>query len=175
MKSFFLSVGNTAGRSLPTVLAALSCGAARPVAGLDILHLSDTEPDSLLPSLVRDLNRDCPLFPSSFRYDAFRPQLPSLSELSSDPASAELIASLRGKGIPLSYKTDREAAEWAFASILDHPDALAPLYSWSGRIRSVLDGGEEVRISLLCDLCDPFSAGALFALIRYLQGAFPDE
>ena len=175
MKSFFLSVGNTAGRSLPTVLAALSCGAARPVAGLDILHLSDTEPDSLLQSLVRDLNRDCPLFPSSFRYDAFRPQLPSLSELSSDPASAELIASLRGKGIPLSYKTDREAAEWAFASILDHPDALAPLYSWSGRIRSVLDGGEEVRISLLCDLCDPFSAGALFALIRYLQGAFPDE
>ena len=175
MKSFFLPIGNAAGKSLPTILAALSCGAARRVSGLDILHICNAEPESMLPSLVQDLNGDCPLFYSSFQFLAFRPQLPSLSELSSDPASSALIGALRGKGIPLSYKTDREAVEWAFASLLDCPDPSSPLVDWTDRIRASLETGEEVRICLLCDLCDPFSAGAAFALIRHLRGVVSDN
>ena len=171
MKSFLLPVGNAAGQSLPTVLATLSCGAARPVAGLDILHICDAEPEKMIPALVRDLSGSCPLFLSSFRFDSFRPQLPSLRELSSDPASSALIGALRGKGIPLSYKTDREAVEWAFASLLGSPESLAPLMDWAARIRSALDAGDEVRVSLLCDLCDPFSAGAVVAILRWLRGA----
>ena len=169
LKSFFLPIGYTAGQSLPTIFASLSCGAARPVSGLDILHICDAEPESMLPPLVQDLNGDCPLFASSFRFAAFRPQLPSLSGLASDPASSALIGALRGKGIPLSYKTDREAVEWAFASLLDHPDSLAPLTDWTARICSALEADEEVRICLLCDLCDPFSAGAVFAFLRFLH------
>ena len=167
LKSFFLPVGNAAGQSLPTILASLSCGAARPVSGLDILHICDAEPENMLSALVQDLNRDCPLFASSFRFSAFRPQFPSLSKLTSDPATSALIGALRGKGIPLSYKTDREAVEWAFASLLDHPDSLAPLADWTARIRTALDAGDEARIVILCDLCDPFSAGAVFALLRF--------
>ena len=170
MKSFFLPIGSAAGQSLPTVLASLSCGAARRVSSLDILQICDAEPESMLPSLVRDLNGGCPLFYSSFHFLAFRPQLPSLSELSSDPASCALIGALRGKGIPLSYKTDREAVEWAFASLLDHSDSLLPLMDWTDRIRSSMENGEEVRICLLYDLCDPFSAGAAFTLLRFLRG-----
>ena len=169
LKSFFLPVGNAPGRALPTVLSSLSCGAALPVTGLDILQISDADPDGMLPALVRDLNRDCPLFPSSFRFEAFRPQLPSLAQLSSDPASSALIGALRGKGLPLSYKTDREAVVWAFSALLDRGDGFPPLSDWAGRIRSALDSGEKVRISLLCDLCDPYSAGAVFALVRYLN------
>ena len=179
MKSFFLPVGHAAGLSLPTVLASLSCGAARAVADLDILHICDAEPESLLPALVRDLNSDCPLFASSFRFEAFRPQLPSVTELSSDPSSSALIGALRGKGVPLSYKTDREAVEWAFASLLDSPDSLAPFSDWAGRIRSAVNAGKEedkkVRVCLLCDLCDPFSAGAVFAILRNLHETVPDD
>ena len=50
MKSFLIPVGQRAGASLPTVLAALSCGAAVPVAGLDIFHITDSDPDPLIPS-----------------------------------------------------------------------------------------------------------------------------
>ena len=175
MKPFFLPVGHAAGQSLPAVLASLSCGAACPVADLDILHICDTEPDSTLPALVRDLNGSCPLFSSSFRFDAFSPRLPSLADLSSDPATALLIGALRGKGIPLSYKTDREAVEWAFAALLSDPAALLPLREWIARIQSALNHGEEVRISLLCDLCDPFSAGAAFALLRHMHGVLSGE
>ena len=86
MKSFLLPVGRIAGTSLTTALSALSCGAAFPVSGLDILHISEEEPDTLLPMLVEDLNRahsllSAPdndvLFPSSFLFDAFRLRFPA--------------------------------------------------------------------------------------------------
>ena len=175
MKSFFLPIGNAAGRALPTISASLSCGAARPVTGLDIFYIADRDPDPLISAFVEDLNTDCPLFPSSFRFAAFRPQLPSLADLSSDPASSALIGALRGKGMPLSYKTDREAVEWAFSALLSHQD-FSPLFTdWIGRIRSAEDAGEEVRLCLLCDLCDPFSAGAAFALLRHLRSCVSGE
>ena len=94
MKSFFLPVGYAAGQALATILTSLSCGAARPVSDLDICHICDREPDSLIPALVGDLNTDCPLFPSSFRFIAFHPRLPSLSDLSSDSDSSALIGAL---------------------------------------------------------------------------------
>jgi len=168
LKSFFLPVGYAAGQALPTILTSLSCGAARPVSDLDICHICDREPGSLIPALVGDLNTDCPLFPSSFRFIAFHPRLPSLSDLSDSDSSA-LIGALRGKGIPLSYKTDREAVEWAFSSMLSRPESLVPLNDWVNRILAVTDSDEEARICLLSDLCDPFSAGAVFALLRYLR------
>ena len=175
MKSFFLPIGNAAGRALPTIFASLSCGAARPVTDLDIFYIADRESDPLISAFVEDLNTDCPLFPSSFRFDVFRPQLPSLADLSSDPASSALIGALRGKGMPLSYKTDREAVEWTFSALLSHQD-FSPLFAnWIGRIRSAEDAGEEVRLCLLCDLCDPFSAGAAFALLRHLRSCVSGE
>ena len=102
---------------------------------------------------------------------AFEP----LADLSSDPASSALIGALRGKGMPLSYKTDREAVEWAFSALLSRQD-FSPLFAdWIGRIRSAEDAGEEVRLCLLCDLCDPFSAGAAFALLRHLRSCVSGE
>ena len=171
MKSFFLPVGHAAGLSLPTVLASLSCGAARAVADLDILHICDAEPESLLPALVRDLNSDCPLFASSFRFEAFRPQLPSVTQLSSDPSSSALVGALRGKGVPLSYKTDREAVEWAFSSLLYDKEnkSVSPFLNWISRIHDFLSCGEQFRIAVCCDLCDPFSAGVAFVITRYLS------
>ena len=180
MKSFLIPVGQRAGASLPTVLAALSCGAAVPVAGLDIFHITDSDPDPLIPSLAADMNRmhsllkhgdNVSLFPSSFAYQSFRPQLPSVLSLSEDPSSAALLAALRGKGIPLSYKTDREAVEWAFSVLLTAgpDDASAPMRTWFEKIRSCVSGSEEYRVGVLCDPADPFSSGAAFALLRWLS------
>ena len=180
MKSFLLPVGRTAGASLPSVLSALSCGAALPVTGLDILHITDGEANPVLPPLIRDLNRmhemlqrpdNDTLFPSSFVYDFCRPVLPSVQSLSEDPASSALVGALRGRGIPLSYKTDREAVEWAFSLLLSRSpsNGLFSFSAWLQRISGCLASGEQVRIAVLCDLCDPFSAGAVFAILRYIR------
>ena len=179
MKPFLIPVGRAAGASLATVLSALSCGAALPVSGLDILHISDIDPDPVLPSLIHDLNQahdllsengNDALFPSSFVFDSIRPVLPSVRSLSESAPSAALLAALRGKGVPLSYKTDREAVEWAFSSLLSsEADSLAPLFSWFGRIPHA---DKEGRLVLLCDLCDPFSAGIAFSLLRFIHEKF---
>ena len=180
MKSFLIPVGQRAGASLPTLFSALSCGAAHPVTGLDIFHIADSESDPLIPSLAEDLNRmhtllkhgdNASLFPSSFVYQSFRPQLPSVLSLSADPSSAALLGALRGKGVPLSYKTDREAVEWAFSVLLssDPEGTTAPMRSWFEKISACVSSAEEYRVAILCDPADPFSAGASFALLRWLS------
>ena len=180
MKSFLIPVGQRAGASLPTLFSALSCGAALPVTGLDIFHIADSESDPLIPSLAEDLNRmhtllkhgdNASLFPSSFVYQSFRPQLPSVLSLSADPSSAALLGALRGKGVPLSYKTDREAVEWAFSVLLssDPEGTTAPMRSWFEKISACVSSAEEYRVAILCDPADPFSAGASFALLRWLS------
>lgn len=176
MKSFLLPVGRAAGASLATVVSALSCGAALPVSGLDIFWLTDTEEDPVLPALIDDLNQASSLlsetggdalFPSSFRFETLRPRLPSLRELCSSPAAEALLSALRGKGVPLSYKTDREAVEWAFSSLLsERGETLSGFFTWTDRIPASADEG---RVALLCDLCDPFSAGAAFSLLRFFR------
>ena len=180
LKSFFLPVGHTAGASLPTLVSAMSCGAALPVTGLDILHITDTDADPVLPPLIRDLNtahslllsenNRC-LFPSSFLYESFRPQLPSSLSLRENSSAAALLGALRGKGIPLSYKTDREAVEWSFSVLLSDPrsETAAPFFAWIRKIQNCLSSNETFRIAVCCDLTDPFSAGVAFAVLRFMS------
>ena len=181
MKSFLLPVGRCAGTSLPTLLSALSCGASVPVAGLDILHITDRQPDPILVPMIRDLNQAHNLFsradnrsffPSSFSYASYQPELPSITALSSDPASASLLAALRGKGVPLSYKTDREAVEWAFSAFLsafDENREKDAFRLFLDKISLSQSAGEKCRVAVLCDLNDPFSSGVAFALLRFLH------
>ena len=180
MKSFYLPVGHAAGVSLTTVVSAMSCGATLPVTGLDILHIADREPDPVLPPLIRDLNQahtmllhegNLSLFPSSFTYEAYRPHLPSARSLSEDVSSAALLSALRGKGVPLSYKSDREAVEWAFSALLTVPETSGadPFHAWIRKIQDCQSSGESFRIAVCCDLCDPFSAGVAFAALRFLS------
>ena len=180
LKSFLLPVGHYAGASLPTLLSALSCGAAAPVTGLEILHISDRQADPVLPPMIRDLNRahtlfdradNLSFFPSSFSYDSCRPDLPSVTGLSAHSATASLLSALRGKGVPLSYRTDREAVEWAFSAFLTDisPASSGALYEYLDKLRICCSAGDDYRVALLCDLCDPFSAGIAFALLRFFR------
>ena len=180
MKSFFLPIGQSAGASLTTVVSAMSCGAALPVTGLDIMYITDRDVDPVLPPLIRDLNQAdillshpdnrC-LFPSSFYFESFRPELPSVQSLSKDKPSEALLTALRGKGIPLSYKTDREAVEWAFSAMLSDAgsNAAAPFHTWIRKVLDCQSAGEAFRIAVSCDFSDPFSAGVAFAVLRYLS------
>ena len=180
LKSFFLPIGQIAGVSLTTVVSALSCGAALPVSELDILYITDHETDPVLPRLIRDLNQvnallfhsdNRSLFPSSFCFESFRPQFPSVQSLSEDPSSEALLSALRGKGIPLSYKTDREAVEWAFSVLLSDTGskAAAPFHTWIRKVLDCQSSDEAFRIAVSCDLTDPFSTGVSFAVLRYLS------
>ena len=164
----------------------MSCGATDPVTDLDILHITDREPDSVLPLLIEDLNSahillhhkdNHSLFPSSFRYESNRLHLPSARSLSEDASSAALLSALRGKGAPLSYKTDREAVEWAFSKLLADPadDSAASFHTWIRKIQDCHLSGTPFRIAVCCDLCDPFSAGIAYAALRFLKESFSPD
>ena len=124
MKPFLLSVGRSAGRALPTILASLSAGIALPVRDLDILEITDSPSDLPVSSLAEDMNLLCRffsgggssrLFPSSFRVSSDTVRLPSLRDIAAEPASEALLAVLRGRGIPLSFRTDGAAGPIASA------------------------------------------------------------
>ena len=172
---------------LPTIFTALSCGAAFPVPSLRVFSVvpsraNDADSQDLpeaasLASSFSQCHRlfgsgdgNAAFFPSSFTFDTCTPAFRSIRDLSADPDTALLIAALRGRGLPLSCQTDREAVEWCFADLLSRPEdpSVQALLSW---LDAVPAGTEEspVRLTLLADLCDPFAAGSAFALLSFLR------
>ena len=183
MKSYFLPIGEAAERALPTVFSALTCGITKEVPELFVLRILSSAPASLNDALIADLNECQRLFAGSggiaffrTRYTSvtMRPVLPPQRELAESGASGLLLAALRGKNMPLSYRTDREAVEWAFSSLLDaEADSVKPLLLLRDRLLREHAAGEELRITVLCNLPDAFSVGAAAAVLRFLRSAFP--
>lgn len=192
MNSCLLAVGPSAGRMLPTVFTALSCGAAFPVPSLKVFSLLPSRPGDPEPaepseaaslasafSACHDLlapEGDVSFFPSSFDYQGCALSFRSVRDLYADPDTALLVSALRGKGLPLSFQTDREAVEWCCADLLSRPEdpSIRPLIAWL----DALPAGREqdpLRLTLLADLCDPFAAGVLFALLAFLNKRFSGQ
>ena len=183
MSSFLLSIGRTAGFSLPVIFTALSCGAALPVPSLNVFSVSQTqdcseEPASLASSLsaCHRLFPDginCPAFQSDFSFSSCIPEFSDLRSLAADPDTSLLFDALRGKSLPFSYKMDREAVEWCFADLLSRPDnsSIQPFFSWLSCITAAEDH-LPVRLALLADLSDSFSGGVTLALLPFLRSYF---
>ncbi len=181
MSSYLLCIGSTACRSLPVMLTALSCGAASPVENLHVFCLASAGEDlSASASLAEDFSAchrlmepagESFLFPSSFTFDSCAPVFRSVQELSEDPDSALLLSALRGKGIPFSCQTDREAVEWSFADLLSRPEdpSVAPFVAWLRGLLETARTEESSRLICLADPCDPFAAGIFFALLPSLR------
>ena len=185
MKAFLLSIGKAAECALSTVFFALTGGVAQPVPSLDVLSLTQEDASAPYSALCDDLNAcheafsfpETPLlFPSSPVFSQASVALPSLERLTAHPSSRLLLSALRGAGAPLSYSSDREAVEWAFSSLLNGPESgeLSSYSAWKNRIAASL-AKEPVRVSLLCDLCDPFSAGLAFTCLRDLRKSLAGE
>ncbi len=187
MKTYLLSVGQAAERALPAVFTALSCGAAgrdeengsdAAPSSLDIFHITEADPNPVLEPMIRDFNECCRLFSvsgnpgffsCSFSFTWCKPELPPIRELYENAASSRLLGALRGAGVPLAYKTDREAVEWAFSAMLrsdPQAETLSALFAWLKKIGS--ESG-VCRLTLLGDLCDAFSGGILLALLSWLR------
>ena len=158
--------------------------AARAVDSLDMLQLSDREETREdLRSRLDDLNRCRTLFPgdesvpffgTSFDLDFWVPVLPESSALAESDEDALLLSALRGRGIPLSYRTDREAVEWAFSVLLSRGagDSCEPLHRFVSRIREAMLTGEHVHLAVLCDLAECFSAASALVLLPWLRSQF---
>ncbi len=183
MKSYFLPIGETAEAALPAVFSALSCGAAKEVPELTVLRVLSSAPSPVTESLTRDLQachrlmgeeQSLPFFRTALGVETVRPRLPDRSVLCGGDASSLLLSALRGPDMPLSLQHDREAVEWAFSALLSSDAEDAGVFlRLRDRMARELAAGEEVRILLLCNLCDGFSAGAAFALIRFLRAGVP--
>ena len=184
MSSFLVCVGEAAGRMLPDVVTAMSCGAAKSPEKLHIFALSSGHPDySETEALISGVSAcrsemlaggEPGLFPCDFSFSSCTPVFRSLKDLSADPEAYELISVLRGKGLPLSLLTDRDAVEWCFSDLLHRPDdpSIQPFISWIKYIKS--ENGTIPDVTIAADLSDPFSAGIALVLmngIRELAGA----
>ena len=181
MSNFLISIGNFPEQALPTVCSALSCGAAKHFSSLEIFHLSSRAVDKSLSSFVRSLSgfheflsengSDIPLFPTRFSFSSCTAVLPQYREFSSGGDPSLLLSALRGRNMPLSYKTDREAVEWAFSYLLtEKPNSSCEeLYHFVDRIQEALSEGGKVRLALLCDISDCFSAAAALVLLPWLR------
>ena len=185
MKAYFLPLGEAADRSLPAILAAFSCGAVREVPEVSMLRILPSAPDSLAGAMMEDINachrffagKDAfSLFRASFSSEVWQPELPERSRLIGNEASALLLSALRGENQPLSFRTDREAAEWALSALLEEGgDACAPLLRMKDEMALFLARGEDVRVMLLCDLTDGFAAGLACAVLRFCRRSFPEK
>ena len=184
MSSFLLSVGDAAGRSLPVVFTALSCGAALPVPSLSVFSLSRAqdscaEAEFLVSSIsaCRALSGEAGgfcVFPSGISFGSCVPLFRDLRNISGDPDTSLLFDALRGKGIPLSARLDRESAEWCFADLLSRPEdeSVQPFFSWLSGIAASPGREDPARLTILADLSDPFSSGVTLALLPFLRSFF---
>ncbi len=192
MKAFYLPLGNGAGRGLPRVLTAMSCGAARQTPEVSVLRIALNRPEDVADRLLADLNACHRLlggeeafafFRTEWRCGQWIPTLPERDALAEGEESRLLLQALRGDGVPFSFRTDREAAEWSMSALLDRMaeetsgsgDENAPFLSFLAEVQACLDAGEEVRILLACDLTEEDAAGMTLALLRFLRGRFPEN
>ena len=196
MKAYFLPLGAGADRSLPAMLAALSCGAAREVPSAAMLRVSGGASAPLADSMIADLNachrffegEDAfAFFRTAWSVSSWRPALPDRAELIRNENSRLLLAALRGENQPLAYRTDPEAVEWGLASLLEQVPgrsaeafsseasdsaALAPFVRFLSAVREDLSRGEDVRILLFAELTEGYAAGLALGLVRFLRDAF---
>ena len=182
-----LAVGDAAARSLPLVLTALSCGAARPVSSLSVFALCpgssvSSRPDfSEIESLASSFSAASrllkgsgspALFPAEISFQSAVPVFRDLRSASADANTSLLFDALRGKGLPFSFRSDPEVVQWSFADLLSRPEdpSVAPLFSWlSGLENAEISEGGKPRLAVLADPADPFAAGCLLALLPILQ------
>ena len=176
MKAYFLPLGTDADRGLPAVLTALACGAAREVPEVSMLRVLAAPTDSPADGMMADLNvcralfgrKDAfAFFRTSFSSSVWVPELPGREAFG--PGSGLLLSALRGKGLPLSFRTDREAVEWSLSALLEHPEDAPVFLSFLSQMENDLAAGEDVRVMLMSDLTDGFSAGMAAALLRFFR------
>lgn len=187
LSSFLLSVGHAAERSLPVIFTALSCGAALPVPSLDVLSISGN-PDSSAEALslassfsaCRRLMaepEDFPAFRTGISFNFWTPVFRDLRSFSGDSDTSLLFDALRGKGLPFSSQTDREAVEWCFADLLSRPEdpSVLPFFSWLSVAVASAEEKKPVRLTILADLSDPYASGITLALLSFLRAFFRER
>ena len=98
-------------------------------------------------------------FRTSFSSSVWVPELPGREAFG--PGSGLLLSALRGKGLPLSFRTDREAVDWSLSVLLEHP----------GEDISVLDltrSGDLIRSRTMEAFFPLISIAAIYFLLTVL-------
>ena len=203
MKAYFLPLGAGAEQALPPLLSAFSCGAARQPSSVAMLRIPARASGGWAGGLLEDLRachgflagrEEFAFFRTAWQDAVWLPALPERDALVEGEESRLLLSALRGEGVPFSFRTDREAAEWSMSALLESlsgpavppPEAErasspeealrdpAPFLRLLSSLEADLASGEEVRVLLLCDLAEGYAAGLALSLIRFLRARFPD-
>lgn len=163
---------------IPDAAAAIESLAAKSPEKLHIFAFSpENDPDETV-SVLRDYTAchnilfsagETAIFPCGFSFESCNPRFRTLRELSGDTDTSALISALRGKGLPISTATDREAVEWCFSDLLSRPQdpSILPFFDWLER--NLPEDTDDPRITLTADLTDPFSAGVALVLLHSLR------
>ncbi len=120
---------------------------------------------------------DFPVFRTGISFKSCTPVFRDLHHLTSDPETRLLFDALRGKGLPFSSVSDREAVEWFFAELLSRPEdpSIHPFISWLSGTASSSGDKRPVRLSVLADLSDPYAAGITLVLLPFIRDFFRDH
>ena len=99
---------------------------------MDIFQIDFRQTPDALSSLLEDYSachhllfrNDLPspvLFPGTFTFRSCVAVLPQVRDLTASDHSSLLYTALRGRNMPLSYRTDPEGVEWGFSALInDH-------------------------------------------------------
>ncbi|MCR4877061.1 MAG: hypothetical protein K5922_07810 [Clostridiales bacterium] len=193
MKAYFLPLGTGADSGLSALLSAMSCGAARQAPSVNMLRISAASPEELPGRMIRDLQLCHALFAGKDAFAFFRtewqtdvwcPELPERDALVENEESRLLLRAVRGEGVPFSFRTDREAAEWSMSALLEKipedpagfsDSGLQPFLTLLSALEKDLRANEDVRIMMLCDLSEGWAAGVALALMRFFRMRFSGE
>ncbi len=185
MKSYLISLGETAERSLTTVLTALSAGITKALPSLFLLRVPFTSVSGVNDALLRDFQTcsrlfsgcaDLPCFRTDFTWETAALTMPDRSALLGNDRSGLLLTALRGENQPLTWPTDREAVEWAVSGMLEAKESqVQPFLALRDSLKQDLENGESPRVVLMADPCSGYAAGTAAALLRFLRASFPSN
>ena len=183
MKACLITVGSAADRAVPAIASAFSCGITCRAEELNIYRITESAPSGLTEAFLNDLNtcrtmfagqKDMVWFRTAFSLYTAQPYMPSADELCVCENDRLLLSALRGENMPLSYRTDAEAAGWGFiCGSVNAPDSH-PLSVLKHDLSAAISDGDHPRIMLMYDLCSGFSSGVAAEIIRVLRSEFGD-
>lgn len=182
LKACFLPIGSISENVLPAVLSAFSGGITEPVPAISVFSVSDSDLPATVTGLLNDLDSCASAFSGvkgmsclKTFYDLHHWKLsfPDGTSFCSSDKMKQLISALYGNQRDSASIKTAEMTEWMLQSMLVSLDErCSPFFDFTNSLLENTDS--DIRLVLLCDLCDPYSFGVSVSLLQWFRENIPD-
>ncbi len=182
MKACFLPIGSLAADLLPVAFSSFSGGITESIRSISVFSVSETELPKSVTGFLNDLNEcasalsdcsDISCLKTSYTLKHWPLKLPDARKLCQSDDLVRLVTAIKGSRNVPHVREDADMSEWALRTLLAAgDDRCAPLFQYTDELRNESD--PDLRLILLCDLCDSYSVGISFALLQWFRSVLPD-